>query len=376
MVKIMQQTFFETSLQAWLLIIINHVMAMIGLQLVSMDAELVQPGWRQIPDGHQSFDPALSEYFRKQGMRNGKHINLAVSFSVVARWNASNKRRGQAEWTYGSDRHYADKYTDVDRKTWGQHMDDLAKLGLVLVSEIKGRPAYKVVEYQILNDQLTFSHAQGYGRDAQSAALHAQGVARDAQHITESFSTERSEKRNYRKSSTPTARAAVDADIPPSAQNIDMNPESPEVRPAVASDEGEDELLKQRPPANLPRPIPPSSAAPPFPDDTTAQDSTLDELPEDTAQDAAVEALRLFFTADSAEQVRAMIAQYGIDKIYATINAIKGQPNVTNPPGCVKTTLARGVAGAWAYPKLPPRARDDERDPMSMEEWLTQRLTT
>lgn len=377
MVKIMQQTFLETSLRAWLLVVINQLMALLGLQVVTMDAELVRDGWRQIPDGHQSFDPALADYFRTQKMRNGKHINLAVSYSVVAKWNASNKRRGQAEWTYGSDRHYADKYTDVDRKTWGQHMDDLAALGLVEVSQMKGKPAYRVIPYQILNDQLTISHAQGYGHDAQKAALDAQGYAHDAHPITESFNKETSEKRNYQKTSSTPARAAGDDDPPtqPSRDLDKVKPETPEVRPAVASDEGEDELLKERPPANLPRPIPPSSAAPPFPDDTTAQNSTLDEVGEATEPDITEE-LQAFFTGCTVDQVQEMIAKHGRPKILETIKAAVNQPNATNPPGLVRFQLGYGRGGVWRLPKLvPDRPRDDEHDPQSMAEWLAGRQT-
>jgi hypothetical protein len=328
--KIMQQTFSAIQLQTWLLMFINQLAAMIGLQVVSLDADLVQQGWRQIPDGHQSFDPALAEHFRQLKMRNGKHINLAVTYSIVAKWNASNKRRGQAEWTYGSDRHYAENYTDVDRKTWGQHMEDLAKLGLVVVSQMKGKPAYKVVPYEILNAQLTLVHAPGYVHDAQKVARDAQGYGRDAHPITESYKTEESGKQKDLKPAANTARAAAAGEpiTKPSGILDDVKPESPDVRPAVASDEGDNELLSQQiQPANLPRPIPPSSAPPPCPDD-----------------------LKAFFDAAKPEKLEALIERHGLDRIRDMIETVKKLPNIKNPPGMVIDKLGLGAQPAWKWP--------------------------
>lgn len=359
MVKIMQPDFLK-RFEAWLLVMLNHLAAAMGWQVVALEAELVQHGWRQIPDGHQSFDPALAEHFKTLKMKNGKHINLAVSYSVVAKWNRSNVRRGQSEWTYGSDKHYADKYTDVHRTTWGQHMDDLAKLGLVLVSEMKGRPAYKVVPYQFDEGGKLVFHAQGGANDAQKDVRHAQGGANHAHPITESSKTEKSDKGNYQKSSSTPARAAADdLQTKPPGVIDDVKAQAPEVRPVDASDEGEDELWKQRPPANLPRPIPPSSAAPPFPDDTTAQNSTLDELAEATEPDITEE-LQAFFTGCTVEQVQEMLTRHGRPKILETIKAAVRQTNATNPPGLVRFQLGYGRGGEWRLPNVQPE-QDTQR---------------
>ncbi len=333
MVKKMQAAHFRE----WLLIFLNWMAALVGLQVVSIDREMVHDGWRQIPDGHQSFDPALAEHFKTLKMRNGKHINLAVSYSVVAKWNRSNKRRGLPEWTYGSDRHYADKYTDVDRKTWGQHMEDLAALGLVEVSQMKGKPAYRVVAYQILNDELYLVHAQGYGRDAQKVAHDAQGYGHHAHPITESSITEESGKQNDLKPPAAAARedaGAADIPIPKSPEKaLDKNPmPSVKVETVVKADN----IQETHPPAD--GPFPPVPQLPPFPVD--------EDCPEDPPAD-----LKLFFNACKPGELELMIQQYSVDRIRAVIEAVKLLPNIDNPPGMVRTKLRLGAQGAWKWPE-------------------------
>lgn len=343
-VQLLQQ---RPGIRAWLLMWLNSLAALVGLQLVPLDAELVQSGWRQIPDGHQSFDPALADHFKNLKMKNGKHINLAVSYSVVAKWNSSNKRRGLPEWTYGSDRHYADRYTDVDRKTWGQHMDDLARLGLVEVSEMKGKPAYRAVPYQILNAQLVISHAPLYGHDAQKHVHDAHTPAHHAQHITEESITEKSSKRNDLKPSSTPARDVVVDEItkPTRPEEFDSRkPEIPERRDLSANPDGEDELLSLDTHGESPRPIPPVSAHPPSPPD---DDTDPDGLFEDEDE------LREFFNGCTDAEIKALKSKHGVDKIYATIKAAAKNTNIRNLPGFVRWQLAIGGGGNW---RLPDRA--------------------
>lgn len=322
--------------RAWLLIWINQLAALLGLQVVSLDVDVVREGWRQIPDGHQSFDPALAEHFKTLKMRNGKHINLAVSYSVLAKWNASNKRRGQPEWTYGSDRHYADKYTDVDRKTWGQHMEDLAALGLVEVSQMKGKPAYKVVPYQILNAQLKLVHAQGYGHDAQKHGRDAQGYGHDAHHITEVFITEESSKQNDLKPAPAPRAAAGLVQGQSSDAVVDEKPNA-----AVKAETVEAAKVDiQESPTPAAKPIPPVAASP-----------LSHKWAGDDCDEPGMAGLRQFFTGCTDAELKQLVAKYGLAAIEQTIEAVRQLPNVENPPGLVKHKLLVQAVSTWTYPK-------------------------
>lgn len=131
----------------------------------------------------------------------------------------------------------------------------------------------------------------------------------------------------------PAHAADAGQDVPTIRSIMVVKPESPDYK---AQREGSDELLMQIPPANLPRPTPPGSARPPLPGDTTAQDSTLDEL-------------HGFFTGCDAGQIKTLIEQHGSRKIFETIATVKALPNVDNPPGLVRHLLGMG-AGRYSYP--------------------------
>ncbi len=332
MVKKMQVEHFR----GWLLIVVNWMAALVGLQVVSIDRELVQEGWRQIPSGHQSFDPALADYFKSQKMRNGKHINLAVSYSVVAKWNSSNKRRGQSEWTYGSDRHYAANYTDVDRKTWGQHMDELVTLGLVVTSQIKGKPAYKAVPYQILNAQLQIIHAPDYGHDAQKVARDAQGYGHDAHPITESSHKELSGNGiDLKPAAAPREDAAAGiSNAPIPETSLDEKPMPPVMATAAAADDS-DFVVSDH--AVTTASIPPVALPPLSPVD--------DDCPEDAPAD-----LKEFFNGCRQGELELMIATYGETRIRAVIDEVRTQSDVRTPPGLVIAKLRLGAQGAWKWP--------------------------
>ncbi len=359
--KTMQVNIFREGVRSWLLLVANWIAALVGLQVISIEQELVQDGCRQIPNGHQSFDPALDElvqdgcrqipgghqsfdpaladYFKSLKMRNGKHINLAVSYSVVAKWNSSNKRRGQSEWTYGSDRHYAANYTAVDRKTWGQHMDELVTLGLVAVSQIKGNPAYKALPYQILNDQLHFVHAPDYGHDAQKVARDAQGYGHDAPPITEGLDKELSGNGiNLKPAAAPrTDAGAAGIDIPQSLEkSLSKNP-----IPAVTIDA----VVGDDPRGILSQPASPSPSVPPV---SPAQ---VDWLGEEDCPDDPPADLKLFFNGCRPAELEMMIQQYGVDRIYAVIAEVRTQTDVKSPPGLVINKLRSGAQAAWKWPE-------------------------
>lgn len=344
------------DVRAWLLMWINCLAALAGLQVVSLDTEFVQIGCRQIPKGYCDFDPALADHFKTRGMRNGKPITLAMDYSLVARWNHSNKKLGKDERTYGSDYDYAHKWgAEVSRQTWGRHMNELATLGFVSVSTVNHQPAYQALPYRILNGVLTFmenSHGQSDDFHEPKAVSHEPKPDFHGHINRESSKSLALESLGSKTTSTPARAAAVDEITKPShPENYDdYKTPIPETRDPSADVDGDDELMHPQATSEPPRPIPPFPPLPPAPDDDTDPDGIVDK--------DAVE-LQKFFTGKTMDEVKALIAKHGATRIYATIKGVPTDGHITNPPGFVLAQLEKGVGGKW---KLPIQAHSEYRD--------------
>ncbi len=299
--------------------------------------EVVRSGWRQIPAGHCDFDPALAEHFKKAGMRNGKHINMAVNYAVIAKWNRSNAKRRDDARTYGSDSYYARNYAEVDRKTWARHMDELAALGLVIISQVAGKPAYEAVAYQFVNNGLLLgenSHAQGGGHGDHVHGHDGQGGGHDAHHQYRE-SKHSSESALDGSSTSPTARDDGDDILTPSFSNH-------------AGESKKDTQEVKVIHSNLPSPTEPTDGAAHTPSPRSA------EPPSPHAD------LKAFFTGCDDDEVKAWVERHGADKIYGLIKAAVGDHKIKTPVGFVRWQLESGRGGAWTMPKL--RSKDENND--------------
>ena len=328
----------QADIYQWLLTLLNWLTALAGLQIVSLDRELVSDGWRQIPAGHCDFDPDLAEHFKRAGMRNGKHINMAVNYAVIAKWNRSNKKRRDDARTYGTDSYYAKHYADVDRKTWARHMDELAALGLVIISSVQGKPAYEAVGYQFVNDGLILgenSHAHEGGHGDHQHGHDGQGGGHDDHH-------------QYKESKHSSESAFNE--LSSSADARDVDDDHPAAFPSKNVDEPKAQIPKdESAQADLMTPmgttdgavhtLSPSSAEPPSP----------------------VDDLKAFFTGCDESEVRTWVEQHGVENIYRLIKAAVGNHKITTPVGFVRWQLESGRGGAWKVPRHAEK-KDDWND--------------